>query len=66
MLVGLDREGRAGVAEPLADHFDGNPGGDEQAGVGVADVVESDDPDAGPTADPLEGLGDGVGMDGDA
>jgi hypothetical protein len=40
MLVGLDSEGRVGVAEAFADDFDGYAGGDEQAGVGVAEVVE--------------------------
>jgi hypothetical protein len=52
------------VAEAFADDLDGHAGGDEQAGVGVAHVVEADDPYAGSAGDPLEGLGDGVRVDG--
>src|SRR5881227_2654084 len=56
VLVGLDGEGRAGVAESFAYDLDGDAGGDEQAGVGMANVVQADDPDPGPAGDPLEGL----------
>ena len=42
VLVGLDREGDVGVAEPFADDLDGDAFLDEQAAVGVAEVVEPD------------------------
>jgi len=40
VLVGVDRERRVRVAESLGHDFDGDAGGDEQAGMGVAQVVE--------------------------
>ena len=42
VLVGGDRERRGGMAEPFTDHFEWNTGFEEQGGVGVAEVVESD------------------------
>jgi hypothetical protein len=38
----VDRERWVGVAESFGYDFDGDAGGNEQAGVGVAEVVESD------------------------
>jgi hypothetical protein len=55
VLVGLDGEGRAGVTEPFADDLDRYAGGDEQGAVGVAQVVQADDPDAGSSGDALGG-----------
>ena len=43
VLVGLGGEGDVGVAEPLADDFDGDAFLDEQGAVGVALVMEADD-----------------------
>ena len=63
VLVGLDGEGDVGVPEPLADHLDWDAVLDEQRPVGVAEVVQSDHGDAGAAGDPLERLGDGVGVD---
>ena len=42
VLVGVNRERRVRVAESLGHDFHGDAGGDEQAGVGVAQVVEPD------------------------
>lgn len=42
VLVGVDGEGRVGVAEAFGDDLDRRAGGDEQRGVGVAEVVEPD------------------------
>jgi hypothetical protein len=64
VLVGLDGAGDVGVAEPLGDDFDGHALIDQQAAVGVAQVIEPDDGDAGAKGDAFEGLGDGVRMDG--
>jgi hypothetical protein len=62
VLVRLDREGGRGVTEPFAHDLDGNAGCDEQRAVGVAQ--QPDDRHAGASGDALEGLRDGVGMDG--
>ena len=63
VLVGLDGEGDVGVTEPFADHLHRDEVLDEQGAVGVAEVVQSDHGDAGAADDPLEGLGEGVGVD---
>jgi len=41
----------------------GTPSFKQQGAVGVAQVVEADDRYAGAAGDPLEGLGEGVGVD---
>lgn len=64
MLVGVDGEDGGGVPEALADHLHGHAGGDEQGAVSVAHVVQPDHGYGRAPSDPLEGLGDGVGMDG--
>lgn len=46
MLVGVDGERRVPVTEPLQRDLDGYLGFDEQGGVGVSDVVESDPGDS--------------------
>jgi hypothetical protein len=56
VLVGLHREAGVGVAEALADDLDGHPCGDEQRGVGVAQVAEPDAWNEGASGDPVEEL----------
>ena len=63
VLVGLDGEHGAGVSEPFGHDLGGDSGGDEQGAVGVAEVVEADDRQAGATGDAFERLADGMGMD---
>lgn len=45
-----------GVAEALADDFDRDPGGDQQRGMGMANIMESDAQDRGAPDDPIEQL----------
>src|SRR5689334_18648620 len=51
------------MTEPFADDLYRDALLDEEAAVGVAEVVESDGRDAGVVDDPPEGLVDGVRMD---
>ena len=46
VLVGLHREGDVGVPEPLADDLYRDAVLDEQAAVGVAEIMEADRWDA--------------------
>ena len=57
VLVGLDGEHELGVAESFGDDLRVHVGGEEQAGVGVAQVVEPDDRDGGAAHDAVEGSG---------
>ena len=54
MLVGVNRERRVGVAESFGHDFDGDAGGDKQAGVCVSQVVEPNVRQAGTLNDPGE------------
>jgi len=47
VLVGGHGEAVVGVTEAFGDDLDGDAGGDEQGGVGVAQVVEPDRRHAG-------------------
>lgn len=51
------------MSKPLRHHLDRDPGFDQQSAVGVADVVQTDLSDTGAGDDPLERLGDGLGVD---
>lgn len=51
------------MTETLGDDLDGDAGGEEQAGVGVAEVVESGTADPGCSDDVSEGVGEHVGVD---
>ena len=55
MLVRVHGERRMGMSEPFGDHFDRCTGGDEQGGVGVAQVVETDARQSRPRAGPVLG-----------
>jgi hypothetical protein len=66
MLVGLQGESDVGVTESLADHLDRDAFFEEQASMGVAEVVEADRRDLGVVDDAPERFVDGVGMDGSA
>ncbi len=59
----LERERRRLVAEPLADHLDRDAGFECEAGVRVAEVVQSNVAEAGVTDDPLERLAERVRVD---
>jgi hypothetical protein len=52
------------VAEPLADDLDRDPVLDEQAAVGVAEIVEADRRHCGVVDDAAERFVDRAGMDG--
>jgi hypothetical protein len=62
VLRGLDRDGDVGVAEPLADDLYGHAFFDQQAAVGVAEVVEADAWHAGSAGgSTITGARDGFG-----
>ena len=54
----------AGVAEAFADDFDWHAGLDEEGGVGMAKVVQSDPWEVELGEEPIERLGEEVGVDG--
>ena len=58
VLVGLDCVGDVGVTESFAHDFDRYAFFDEEAAVGVAEVVEADDGDVGASCDTCERLGE--------
>ena len=64
--VGPDGEGDVGVAEPLADDFDGDAFFDQETAARAADVVEPIGRDAGAAGDEVRtsarGRGDGWGL----
>ena len=64
VLVGLHRERDVGVSEPLGHDLDRDPVLDQQAAVGVPQVVEADGRDAGVVHDPPERLVHSMGVDG--
>ena len=62
VLVGGHGEAGEGVAESFGDNLDWCAGGDEQAGVGVAQVVEADAWDVGAGQVSIEQLADRLWM----
>ena len=62
VLVGGHGEAGMAVAESFGDDLDGRAGGDEEPGVGVAQVVEADAWDVGAGEVPVEQLADGLGV----
>ena len=52
MLVGVDGERRMGVTESFGNDLDRYAVGDEEAGVGVPEVVKSDRRESGTAHDP--------------
>jgi len=63
VLVDGHGEGGRGVAESLAHDLDRNTRFQEQAGVAVAEVVETDDGQPGAGDQAVEGLAEQVGVD---
>ena len=63
MLVGLERVGDVGVAEPLGHDLHGDAFLDEQAAVGVAQIMKADRWDVGVVDDAPEPLVDGMRVD---
>ena len=61
-MVGGHGEAGVGMTEAFAHDLDRNTGGDEQAGVGVAKVVESDPGETGAGEVPVEQLADRLGV----
>ena len=62
MLVRGHREARVGVAESLGDNLDRRARGDEQTGMGMAQIVETDAGDVGAGEVPVEQLADRLGV----
>ncbi len=63
MLIGVDRERRVPMPQPLRHNLDRYPGFEQQRPVSVADIVRTDVGNPGAGDDPFEGLGNGVGVD---
>lgn len=64
VLVGGHGEGGGGVSEAFGDDLDGDAGFEEQGGVGVAEVVQSDAGKPGGADLALEGVGDQLRVNG--
>jgi len=63
VLVDLHGEGDAGVAEAFADDLDRHPLLDEECGMRVPEIMQSDPGNVELGEEPVEGLGEVVGVD---